>query len=176
MRTAIHHIHWQEQKAWKSLGLLLLLAFFMLLAPGLHAQTGVAVIGLNQKATENLQLRPLWQFAHAAAGAQLNPEAVWQLPASEFKTEDRSVNMSLGAKHAYVARFQVQQALSDFSSYITVPSPHLDKVELWYRHAHIGYSRLLLNYSGNQNSVLSIRFVPQPPTVNKHRCRLLLHR
>lgn len=133
MRTAIHHIHWQEQKAWKSLGLLLLLAFFMLLAPGLHAQTGVAVIGLNQKATENLQLRPLWQFAHAAAGAQLNPEAVWQLPASEFKTEDRSVNMSLGAKHAYVARFQVQQALSDFSSYITVPSPHLDKVELWYR-------------------------------------------
>lgn len=133
MRTAIHHIHWQEQKAWKSLGLLLLLAFFMLLAPGLHAQTGVAVIGLNQKATENLQLRPLWQFAHAAAGAQLNPEAVWQLSASEFKTEDRSVNMSLGAKHAYVARFQVQQALSDFSSYITVPSPHLDKVELWYR-------------------------------------------
>lgn len=139
MRTAIQNIRGLGLKAITSFALLLLVSFFTLFGTSLRVHASAseagdgALITLDHKAKENLQLRPLWQYLHVAPASEVNPEAVWQLPTSEFKTGDSDISMDLGAAHAYVARFQIEQAASDFSSYITIPSPHLDKVQLWYR-------------------------------------------
>ena len=139
MRTATQHIRGLGLKASTSGMVLLVLVMFLLLAAGLRAESSLAAgdapsaITLDHKAKQNLQLRSLWQYIYVPAATAISPDAVWSLPASDFKSDDTQVKMDFSAANAYIARFQVQQAASDFSSYITVPSAHLDKVQLWYR-------------------------------------------
>ena len=110
-----------------------------LLAAGLRAELSSPIpqtqsaIALDHKAQENLQLRSLWQYLYVPVAAEVSPEAIWQVPAKDVQSGDEAVSMDLDATRAYVARFQVEQAATDFSSYITIPAPHIDKVQLWYR-------------------------------------------
>ncbi|MFI0546800.1 MAG: 7TM-DISM domain-containing protein [Brachymonas sp.] len=84
------------------------------------------------KANEDLSLRPLWQWRYSGS-TSLNPQSVWDAPASAFKTGDDTVKMQLNNEQAYIARFHIQEMQSDFSFYVTVPVPSIDQVRLWWR-------------------------------------------
>ena len=100
--------------------------------PPLPVANGAPTLIQFVKAKNDLPLRPLWQWQYSQEKS-LNPEAIWAAPASAFKVGDDQAQMQLNAQQAYIARFHIQEMHSDFSFYITVPVPQLDRVYLWWR-------------------------------------------
>ncbi len=84
------------------------------------------------KASTDLPLRPLWQWQYTDK-PQTDPQEVWSASASGFGQGDAVAQMQLSNKQSYVARFHIQEMASDFSFYITVPVPQIDRVRLWWR-------------------------------------------
>lgn len=95
-------------------------------------EAGIPTLIQFVKAKTDLPLRPLWQWQYSAA-ANTNPQTVWAAPETTFKSGDAAVPMQLHKTQAYIARFQLQEMQSDFSFYITVPVPQIDRVQLWWR-------------------------------------------